>query len=75
MQAIIDFFSGIADIISGAIDFVIGFFSDIVYMIKLTGKFLGQIPNYFSWLPAEVLAVVVLIFTIVVLYKVLGREG
>lgn len=75
MQALIDFFSGIGEMISGAIDFVIGFFSDIVYMIQLTGKFLLQIPSYFSWLPAEVLAVIILTFTIVVIYKVLGREG
>lgn len=56
-------------------DFVIGIFEDIVYVIRLTAKFVAQIPEYFSWLPPEALALVVSIFAIVVIYKVLGREG
>lgn len=75
MQVIIDFFKGIGDVISSCIDFLIGFISDIVYMIDLTAKFVAEIPNYLSWLPSGVLAVVISIFAIVVIYKVLGREG
>lgn len=74
MQVIIDFFKGVADVVSSCIDFLIGFISDIVYVIELTGKFVLQIPEYFSWLPAPVLSVIVLIFAVVVIYKVLGRE-
>lgn len=56
-------------------DFVIGTFEDIVYVIRLTAYFVAQIPEYFSWLPPEALVLVVSIFAVVVIYKVLGREG
>lgn len=75
MDGIINFLSGIGDAIVAVIDFVISFFKDLIYMIQLLGKFLAQIPYYFSWLPGELLAIVVLIFGVVVVYKILGREG
>lgn len=75
MQSILDFLKGIGDLLVSAFQIVMDFFGDVVYVIQLTGKFFAQIPEYFSWLPAEILTVVILIFTVVVLYKVLGREG
>lgn len=75
MAAITDFFAGIVDAISSAIDFLISFVGDIVYVIKLTGQFVARIPEYFAWLPAPVLTIIVSIFAVVVIYKILGREG
>ena len=75
MNAIIEFFTGIADGVSAALDFLIGFVEDIVYVVKLTGEFVLEIPSYFAWLPPEILALIVTTFGIVVIYKVLGREG
>lgn len=75
VDAIIKFFTGIADAIAAGFGFLFSLIGDLVYLVQLTGKFLFQIPLYFSWLPGELLAMLVLIFTIVVLYKVLGREG
>lgn len=75
MKAIADFLQAIGNAIVAAIDFVVGFFQDIVYIIQLTGKVLAQIPSYFSWLPAELLAIILTIFAVVVIYKILGREG
>lgn len=75
MDVIIDFLTGIGEAIVTAFEFVVSFFSDIVYVIQLTGKFLAQIPIYFSWLPGELLGLLVIIFGVVVIYKILGREG
>ena len=75
MQVLIDFFKGVGNAITSIIDFVIGFFEDLVYMIKLLGQVIVNIPSYFSWLPAEVVAILVLIIGVVVVYKILGREG
>lgn len=75
MKAIADFLQAIGNAILAAINFVVGFFQDIVYIIQLTGKVLAQIPSYFSWLPAELLAIILTIFAVVVIYKILGREG
>lgn len=75
MDAIIGFFSGIAGLISSAVEFLIGVLGDLVYLVKLTGKAVLAIPSYFSWLPAPILALLTTIFAVVVLYKILGREG
>lgn len=75
MDAILEFFKGIGDGIVAVFDFLIGIINDLVYIVQLTGKFLAQIPAYFSWLPPELLAIIVSIFAIVVIYKILGREG
>lgn len=75
MDAIIKFINGIVSGVTAALDFLIGFIEDIVYVVKLTGQFVLNIPDYFAWMPAPVLATVVTIFGVVVIYKVLGREG
>lgn len=74
MGAIVDFISGIGNGIKAIVDFAINFFEDIAYIIKLTAEFVVKIPEYLSFLPAPVLAVFVSIFSVVVIYKVLGRE-
>lgn len=65
----------IFNLISSIVSFIIGFFQDLVYMITLLGKFILSLPSYLSWLPSTFITAVTLIFTIVVIYKVLGREG
>lgn len=73
--AVGDFFIGIADAVTGLIDFAISFIEDIVYITKLTGEFVLKIPDYFTFLPAEAVALIVSIFGVVVIYKIMGREG
>lgn len=75
LETIKNFFLGMVNIITSLIDFVIGIAEDIVYVVKLCGTFVAKIPMLFSWLPAECLVLVVLLFGIVVVYKILGREG
>lgn len=75
MRAIIDFFLSIGDFISTVVDFVISFFRDLVFTIQLIAKFIAQIPSYFSWLPVQILTLIVALFGIVAIYKILGREG
>lgn len=75
MQAILDFLKSIMDTITFLIDFVISLIGDIVYLIQLTAQFLINIPVYFAWLPSEYLSIIVALFGIVVVYKILGREG
>lgn len=74
MQAIVDFLSSIGSAFLAGIDFVVSFFEDLVYIIQLTGKFLAQLPIFFSWLPAPVVSVLLTTFAIVVVYKIAGRD-
>lgn len=75
LETIKNFFLGIANVITSLIDFVIGFVEDIVYVVKLVGTFVAKIPSLFSWLPAPAVALIVTVFGVVVIYKVMGREG
>ena len=75
MQSIINFFTGVADLVVSLVDFVIGLIGDIVYMVELTAVFVANIPTYFAWLPGTFVATIVIIFSIVVIYKIIGREG
>lgn len=74
MKTLISFIEGIGSAITGFFSFVFSLIEDIVYLVKLTGRMLAQIPVFFSWLPGPVLAVIVTAVTVAVLYKVLGRE-
>lgn len=56
-------------------EFVVNFTTDTFSMIKLVGETLSKIPSYLKWLPPEFIVGVVAIFGVVVIYKILGREG
>lgn len=75
MQTIIDFFEGLGSAITAVIDFLISMVQDLVYMVQLLVKVVAKIPVYFSWIPGEVLAIIVVIIGVAVTYKILGREG
>lgn len=75
MSALIEFFRGIGSAIVTVIQFVINLFKDLVYMIELLVTVVLNIPNYFSWLPSELITLFIVIISVVVMYKILGREG
>lgn len=75
MDTILNFLNGIGEAITTVIDFVISFFKDTVYMISLLVKAVSNFPNYFTWLPGPVVALLLSLISIVVIYKILGREG
>ena len=75
LETIKDFFLSTADVITSLVDFVVGMITDLVYVVKLCGSFVLKIPTLFSWLPTPAVAIIVSIFAVVVIYKILGREG
>ena len=75
MQTLIDFFLSLGGLIKSLVDFVIGIVEDIAFMAKMLGLVIAHIPNYFSWLPAPVISLFLLILGVVVVYKIIGREG
>lgn len=75
MQTIVDFLSSIGDMAMSAFDWLISTIHDLAYVAKLLGSFVINIPLYFAWLPSESVAVLVVLFGVVVIYKLLGREG
>lgn len=75
MTAILNFLKGIATGVTTIIEFVISFFEDVAYIVSLLAEFVLQVPELLSFLPSPVLASVVSLFAIIVIYKILGREG
>lgn len=74
MTALINMLKGFFSTIGSVIDFIIDFFADLIYVIGLLGKFILEIPSYFTWLPGTVLAILITTFSIVVIYMILGRK-
>lgn len=75
MTAIINFLKSITDGVLAVLEFLFSIIQDTAYMATLLGKFVLEVPQYLSFIPAPVLALITTIFTIVVIYKILGREG
>lgn len=75
MEALLNFFEGFADFIFAIGDFIISGIMDIGTVIMATGMIAMQIPSYFAWMPTELVVMIVFVFAVVVLYKILGREG
>lgn len=75
MGAIIDFFTGLIDTVVALVDFVIQNVQDLVYLVSLLGSLLPQIPIFLSWLPSVFVSIIVFAFTIVLILKIVGREG
>lgn len=75
LKDIFEILKSIGDFFVTIGQFLFDFVKDIIYMIEIVGEAVVQIPDYISWLPVEVVTIIVSIFAIVVIYKILGREG
>ncbi len=75
MQGILDVLVSIGEVIVSLVDFIISFIGDLLFVIQLLGTLLLQIPSLLGWFPSAFLTLLITTFGIVVIYKVLGREG
>ena len=71
---ILDGIKSIANFFITVGQFIVDFISDLVYAIGLIGKTILEIPSYLGWLPSSLIAMLTTIFSIVVIYKILGRD-
>lgn len=74
LNTIKEIFLGLIGVVESLLGFVVGLIQDFAYVTTLCMKFLVNIPKYFAWLPSEAIVLLVTVFSIVVLYKVMGRE-
>lgn len=75
MSEVIQFLKGIGDFFVAVGNFLIDFIGDLLYIIQITADVLAQLPEMFGWLPVSFVSVLLVIFGIVVIYKISGREG
>lgn len=71
----VQFFYGIYRLITSLINFLVSLVEGFCLMLNNLGSGKDFLSDFLSWLPPEVYAVVLSIFTIVIIYKVIGREG
>lgn len=74
MKAIIDMLTGFFDLIGQLVQFIFDLLGDLVFVLGLLTQFVVEIPSYFLWLPSAVISVVVVGFSIVVIYMILNRK-
>lgn len=76
MQAVINAINGIADGIRAALDFLGGLVADIVSMAEMLADGFLALPTWFGYFfPPEVVVALLAVFAVVVIYKIIGREG
>lgn len=68
IQDVVTFFNSLWLFISQA-------WEELVKLVQMLKNFLGGIPDFVSFLPASLASLIALGFGIVVLYKIMGREG
>lgn len=74
LSSIYNILKSIADFFTSVVSFVLNLVSDTIYVVGLLAKAIVDIPKYLSFLPPVILAVLISTFSIVVIYKILGRE-
>lgn len=74
LQSIFDILQSIGNFFNSLIDFVIGLFNDLIYIVSLLGSITVHLPALFGWLPSVISVVLISLFGIAVIYKVMGRE-
>lgn len=65
----------IVQFIEGLWTFVTQLFEDIVNLVTLLKDWLSALPDLLGFFPSSILALLLMGFGVVVLYKTLGREG
>lgn len=75
LDSILSAIDNIVEFLDTIWQFVKDFTSDTFEMIQLVGDTVAKIPDYIEWLPASVRVSIIAIFGVVIIYKILGREG
>lgn len=75
MSAVANFFSSVGDLLVSLGQWFIDTLLDLWYAISMMIDFSLMLPQVFAWLPASAVLVMTMTFAIVVIYKILGREG
>lgn len=73
MSVIIDFITSFLDAIHAAFSYLISTIGDFLYMLRSMLTVRNSIGSLFSWLPLECVGVLVIIFSLAVVLRIIGR--
>ncbi len=74
LQGILDFFQMIVDTFTAVIDFIVSFFSDLVYLVTSLADTAVKFPTYISWLPSVLITALVTAVALLIILRVAGRD-
>lgn len=76
MDTIINYIEQIISVIASLVDFVVQLVADLVQLVAQLTVVIGQLPTWLNLcLPTNLVATVVGLLSVVVIFKILGREG
>lgn len=75
MKVIFSYFTTLIDSIVALIEFLISLLRDVVYLVGLLAEMLPVSHSFFTWLPAGLTATLGMTLAVVVVLRVLGRDG
>lgn len=75
MSHVINFFSGIAELVSSIVGYVVNFFKELVWLVDTLVWSVGAALSAISWIPGEYVIFFMGVLTVIICYKILGREG
>lgn len=64
----------IGSFLSKTVEFILDLFEDLVYIVKLLGEVVLDIPEYLGVFPTVIVSAVISLVGIAVIFRVLGRE-
>lgn len=73
-DVITSFLGSISDMLTLMWDMLIEYATSINDVRVILGTIMARIPVFFRWLPGELIAILWAMFSIAILYKVLGRS-
>jgi len=74
LQGIFDLLKSIGEFFSNIVNFVIRLVQDLIYVVELMGQVIIKIPDYIGFLPSAVISVFLVALTVIVVYKIIGRD-
>ena len=74
MSAILDFFASIGRYIFFAFDFLISTVNDLVNMLDLLEEVALHLPDYMGWLPSPIVTFIMLVISVVIMFRIIGRD-
>lgn len=75
LQDIFDAIKNLVSFVLGIGDFILDTIRDLTYMVGVLQTVSGGITEYLSWLPPGFLLIIGVVISLVVIYKIVGREG
>lgn len=75
LEKIWNVIKNLGKVISALTEFIFDMVEDLIYMIRLLGDVVDDIPQYLGFFPSVIVTVVTTCIGLAVIFKVLGREG